>query len=330
MMARTAGRLETRIAGAVASVASRYYLGKPDLRELLEVKFPTLDSVARAALNEVWFRAGSERGRRLTSVNLEITNHCNLFCTICPVNTTMRRGKGFMEPALFRRVIDENRDFDFVLTFQWGEPLLHPQVFEMVRYAADKGVRPLLTSNGTRLDLERRKSLLTCGLERITFSVDGDKETHERIRGYSWDRLREDILTLKKERDAAGANLRIDVSMVVDETTESAMDRYLADWRGVVDRVQAIPKFTPKERTSPCRELWRGAAVVLWDGRVTVCCADSEGAAVIGNANEKPLQEIWNGPEMREFRRSHLEGNFPRICAFCGEFDSPRVSKRFS
>ena len=67
--------MERKVAGLMASAGARLYLGKPDLRELLEVKFPTLDSVARAALNEVWFRAGSERGRRLTSVNLEITNH---------------------------------------------------------------------------------------------------------------------------------------------------------------------------------------------------------------------------------------------------------------
>jgi len=329
-MARAVGRLETRLAGAVASVASRWYLGKPDQRELLEVKFPTLDSCARAAVNELYFRAGSERGGRLTSVNLELTNHCNLYCTICPVNTTMRRPKSFMEPALFRKVIDENPGFDFVLAFQWGEPLLHPQVFDLVRYARDRGVRPMLTSNGTRLDAERRALLLDCGLERITFSVDGDRETHERIRGYPYDRLRADIGALRAERDRAGAALRIDVSMVVDEATAPALDRYLDEWRGVADRLQAIPKFVPAERKTACRELWRGAAVVLWDGRVTVCCADSEGAAVIGDAYEKPLAEIWNGPGMRAFRRSHLEGRFPRICAFCGEFDHPRVSKRFS
>lgn len=329
-MGRKPGRLEKRIAGAIASAASKHYLGKPDLGELLEVKFPTLDSVARAAMNELWFRTGRETGWRLTSVNLEITNHCNLYCTICPVNTTMRRSKGFMEADLFRKIIDENTDFDFVLTFQWGEPLLHPEVFDLVAYAAGKGVRPMLTSNGTRLDPEKRARLLDCGLARITFSVDGDRETHERIRGYSYDRLHADILALRGERDRAGSPLKIDVSMVVDETTGEALERYFADWKGIADRVQAIPKFTPRERTTACRELWRGTAVVLWDGRVSVCCADSEGAAIIGDARETPLQEIWNGPEMRTFRRAHVEGRFPRLCAFCGEYDDPRVSKRFS
>ncbi len=329
-MGRAAGPIERKIAGAIAWAGAKYYLRKPDQRELLEVKFPTLDACAKAALNEIYFRAGSEKGGRLTSVNLELTNHCNLRCTICPVNSTMRRPKDFMDPALFRKVIDENPGLDFALTFQWGEPLLHPEVFELVRYAADRGVRPMLTSNGTRLQPARRRRLLDCGLERVTFSVDGTKDTHEKIRGYSYDRLRADILALREERDRARARLRIDVSMVVDEATEAGLDSYFEAWRGVADRVQAIPKFVPAERKTACRELWRGAAVVLWDGRVSVCCADFEGSAVVGNAWETPLAEIWNGEAMREFRRAHVSGRFPKICAFCGEFDSPRVSKRFS
>ena len=64
--------------------------------------------VGDAVRNELAFRRAAETSPILTSVNLELTNHCNLRCTICPVNTTMRRPKGFMDPALFRRIIDES------------------------------------------------------------------------------------------------------------------------------------------------------------------------------------------------------------------------------
>src|SRR5688572_23571645 len=101
------------MAGLIASAGARFYLGKPDVRELLEVKFPTLSSVANAVRNEASFRLRRPVSSVLSSVNLELTNHCNLRCTICPVNTTMRRPKGFMDPALFRRVIDENSQLDF-------------------------------------------------------------------------------------------------------------------------------------------------------------------------------------------------------------------------
>ncbi len=323
------GDLERKAAGWIAALGARYYLRKPDVRELLEVKFPTLSSVGNALRNEAAFRLRRPTSHVLSSVNLELTNHCNLRCTICPVNTTMRRAKGYMDPALFRRVIDENPQLDFVLAFQWGEPLLHPNFFELVRYAADRGVRTMITSNGTYLSPENRAKLLECGLERITFSVDGDHATHQAIRGYDLDRLRRDVLALVAERDAAGARLRIDVSMVVDRATEDALDTYFADWKGIADRVQAIPRLVSERRTRPCRELWRGTLVVLWDGRVTVCCVDSEGQLEVGDANETALRDVWNGERMRAIRSAHAKRAFPSLCSLCGEYEHPTVSKRF-
>lgn len=328
-MARTPGPLERRVAGLIASAGARFYLGKPDVRELLEVKFPTLDAVAGAVRNELAFRTRSVRAHTLSSVNLELTNHCNLRCTICPVNTTMRRPKGFMDPALFRRVIDDNPQLGFILAFQWGEPLLHPEFFGLVKYAADHGVRTVITSNGTHLSPENRRKLLECGLERITFSVDGDHATHYAIRSWDLGRLREDVLALKQDRDAAGARLRIDVSMVVDRATEAALPTFVREWTGVADRVQAIPRLVAERRTSPCRELWRGTLVVLWDGRVTVCCVDSEGTLQVGDARTERLLDVWNGDAMRRIRGAHAGGEFPPLCANCGEYEHADVSKRF-
>jgi MoaA/NifB/PqqE/SkfB family radical SAM enzyme len=198
-----------------------------------------------------------------------------------------------------------------------------------VRYAADRGVATMITSNGTHLTPENRKSLLECGLSRITFSVDGDATTHAAIRSYDLETLRRDVKTFVAERNAAGSPLKIDVSMVVDAATEHALEGFKRDWHGVVDRVQAIPRMVAERRTTPCRELWRGSLVVLWDGRVTVCCVDSEGLLEVGNANETPLGQVWNGERMREIRGAHREGRFPPLCAMCGEFEKPGVSKRF-
>ena len=234
-----------------------------------------------------------------------------------------------MDPGLFRRIIDETPQFDFVLAFQWGEPLLHPQFFDLVRYAAERGVRTMITSNGTHLSPENRRRLLECGLERVTFSVDGDHITHRRIRGVDLADLRRDILALVSERDAAGARLRIDISMVVDAATESALDTYFADWKGIADRVQAIPRLVAERRTTPCRELWRGTLVVLWDGRVTTCCVDSEGLLTVGDARTERLVDVFNGERMRAIRRAHADGRFPALCEMCGEYEHPAVSKRF-
>lgn len=312
-------------------VVARSYLRKPDQEELLAIKFPTASSVVHAAANEAAFRFALPRSHRLTSVNLELTNKCNLRCSICPVNQDMVRPKGFMAKELFLKILDENPQLEFILAFQWGEPLMHPQFFELVEEARRRGVRVMITSNGTYLQPDKRRRLLDCGLERITFSVDGVGESHTRIRGYDYERLKRDITLFKEERDRSGSRFpRIDVSMVVFEETEDGVETFFRDWADRVDRVQAIPKFVQSRRTQPCRELWRGTAVVLWDGRVTMCCVDSEGETVLGDATRQTLEEIWNGERMQAVRRSHRNRRFEGVCEFCSEYQSDAVSPRFS
>ena len=99
--------------------------------------------------------------------------------------------------------------------------------------------------------------------------------------------------------------------------------------RGLADRVQAIPRLVAERRSTPCRELWRGTLVVLWDGRVTVCCVDSEGELQVGDARRDRLDDLWNGDAIRSLRRRHRDGAWPALCANCGEYAHPEVSKRF-
>jgi hypothetical protein len=117
--------------------------------------------------------------------------------------------------------------------------------------------------------------------------------------------------------------------MVVDRTTEGALATFRREWTDVADRVQAIPRIVAERRTTPCRELWRGTLVVLWDGRVTTCCVDSEGVLQVGDARAERLSDVWNGDSMRRIRGRHAAGDFPALCATCGEYSHADVSKRF-
>jgi MoaA/NifB/PqqE/SkfB family radical SAM enzyme len=313
-----------------AKMAAKYYLRKPDREELVLVKYPTNRALLNGALNEVYYRLGSKRGYRLVAANFEVTDHCNLRCAMCPVNRGMRRKKGFMEFSLFKKIIDETPTLEFLLAFQWGEPLLHRDFYKMIRYAHDRGIRTMVTSNGTLLNDEVNEKLIDCGLTRITFSIDGVGETHTRIRGYPYEKLKDQILRFKEARDKAGGYPKIEANMTVSEENEGDVEAFYAEWEPVLDRVQAITVFTTDNRRTKCRELWRGLLVVLWDGRVSVCCADYEGDLIVGDACTEKLADIWNGPKMRQIRLLHCRGTFPPVCKTCGEYESPKVSKRFS
>ncbi len=82
--------------------------------------------------------AGPTPGR----MYIECTAACNISCAeaCCAPETgiTRTRQAGMLDFEVFRRVIDDNRQIHFVLAFQWGEPLLHPNFFELVRYAKER------------------------------------------------------------------------------------------------------------------------------------------------------------------------------------------------
>lgn len=321
--------LESKLVNGIIYLAAKYYLKKPELSEFMKVKFTTLKAVSNAAANELYYRLRLNNGYKLTAVNLEVTNHCNIKCKMCPVSGTMKREKGFMSLELFKKVIDENPQLEFILPFQWGEPLMSKDVFDMIKYASSRLIRTMLTSNATLLNEETCNKIVDSGLTRITFSIDGVGKTYTDIRGVEYSKIKDNILLLKKIRDQRGSGLKIDVSMVVFEDTEPEVDRFFEEWSGIADRVQVIPVFTQKQRLTACRELWRGVLVVLWDGRVTICCADYEGVMSCGDAFKDRLIDIWNGPKMKEIRKGHRRRQFSGICGMCGEYESTKVNKRF-
>ncbi len=321
-----------RIAHGIAGFAARVYLRKPDQAELLKLKFPDLRSVWAGAWNEAAFRAGASRSFRLTTLNVEITNRCNLRCVYCPVNRSLARPRSDLSFDRFREILERSPTVRSLLPFQWGEPLLHPRVFDMIELAARRGIRTFLTTNGTLLDVERQERLLASGLTRLSISIDGNDAAHLATRGVELAPIRAAVAELVRRRDASGSRLRIDATMVVTAETEHTVDEFFRVWRPLVDRVQAIPRMiaaVDETRTAKCREPWRGLLVVLADGRVTTCCADSEGALDLGDVRNETPAEIWNGPRMRALRRAHACGKLPVTCARCTEYRHPAVSPRF-
>ena len=79
----------------------------------------------------------------------------------------------------------------------------------------------------------------------------------------------------------------------------------------------------------PCYRLWL-TFTVLWDGRVSLCCADFDGRNVLGDLRTSTIQEIWNSPLYRAARRQHLQTGGPEICRSCDlpKKDSPLWVKK--
>lgn len=105
---------------------------------------------------------------------IEPTNVCNLRCPICPSNNEMIRGRGFIKREVFEKVIDDIGNQNPFLNFWgWGEPFLHPEIFGLIKYASDAGVRVRLSTNLEKVNKTTIHNLLNSGLDTLIFSFDG-------------------------------------------------------------------------------------------------------------------------------------------------------------
>lgn len=323
-------KFEKKAMAIIIGLVARYYLNKPGLAEVISIKVPTFKAGLFTLMNEICYLLRLEKSFRLTSLSIEVTNHCNLDCLMCPVSTQMKRRKGFIDEGFFQKIINDNIHLEFIFLFQWGEPFLHPKIFELIKHASVKNIRTMITTNGTICSDKMIERVLDSRLERLTFSVDGLGSTYTRIRGFNYDQLRANILNFKKMRDLKKSKLKIDISMVVFEKTEADIEKFMDEWRDVADGIYLIPRLVPGIREKRCREMWRGNLTILWDGRVVPCCADFDGGMVIGDATKEDISKIWNGTQMKQLRKLHGQEIFNGICSRCSEYKNPWVSSRFS
>jgi len=104
---------------------------------------------------------------KFDEIYLEVTSHCNFDCSFCP-NAFMRRERGFMPFNMFTRIVDEISTYKMaskILFHVMGEPLLHPQIFDLLKYAAQKIPRQILVTNGS---LFNESNIIKCFETGIT------------------------------------------------------------------------------------------------------------------------------------------------------------------
>jgi MoaA/NifB/PqqE/SkfB family radical SAM enzyme len=155
-------------------------------------------------------------------VQLEPVGQCNLRCTMCPIQYR-EDGPPFGPPAFmawetFERLID---GFDTMTELHLqglGEPMMHPRFFDMIEYAARRGIRVSTNTNISLLNQRRADRCVSSGLDCIHVSIDGaTAETYERIRirGH-WDRVLRNMERLIESRQRLGGDLpRIRLVMVI-------------------------------------------------------------------------------------------------------------------
>jgi len=134
------------------------------------------------ARNQTW---GTHGGRGPVVV-WNITKQCNLACIHCYMDADPRRAQGELTTAEAKAVIDDLAAFRVpVILFSGGEPLIRQDIFELMAYAVDKGIRVTLSTNGTLITPEVAQRLKDLGVGYVGISLDGIGAINDRFRGRS-------------------------------------------------------------------------------------------------------------------------------------------------
>jgi MoaA/NifB/PqqE/SkfB family radical SAM enzyme len=257
---------------------------------------------------------------------IDIVGTCNLRCPSCPVGnlTDSDRPKGFMPLANFRRIVDkivaESPVADpEIWLFNWGEPLLHPELPAMIGELDARGLASFLSTN---LNIKKGlEATVAAGPTRIKISMSGFSEatyatTHERGKLAL---LRENLHRLRELIDRYGVDTRVWVGQHVyknnlDEVEPVAelcrelgfehrpgaaffqpLEKLMAlsegetlpDDEPVLELLVEHPRdYLPriaagKDRRFDC-ELRANQTVINHDGQVALCCSVYEPENMLG------------------------------------------------
>jgi radical SAM protein with 4Fe4S-binding SPASM domain len=164
-----------------------------------------------------------------------VTNRCNLRCVHCYAGATGSASEGELSTDEGKRLIDDLADTGCpVILFSGGEPYLREDIFELGSYAANRGLRPVVSTNGTLISRKIAIKTGDAGFQYVGISLDGLAEHHNRFRGS--DRAFQDALD--GLRNCLAVGLKAGVRFTVTKHN-------LADLDGVLDLVERehVPRF---------------------------------------------------------------------------------------
>ena len=229
-------------------------------------------------------------------VEMEINSMCNRKCSYCP-NVADKRPSGYMEEALFEKIINELAviDFDGRISYHfYGEPLLDKR---LPRFVSETRLRvPRCTteiySNGDFLSLELFRDYISRGLDNFLITQ------HDNLIPANLQRILDEATEAEKRH----------------LTIRFAKDRHMINRSGLITTLHVVNEPLTAACDWPLTTM-----VVTLQGNVVLCCNDYYETEVIGNVRDSSLREVWTSPGFERFRNALSRGDrtVSRLCERC-------------
>lgn len=284
-----------------------------------------------------------------SQIIVDITEKCNLACIHCQhpqfVKSTHYHGQEMEEQIntkLVQEVRKEGKNITEYLRYTSdGEPLLHPKGYQFIQEAVqDSGVPVTLTTNGTRVDQEKIKTLIDEGLFLIDVSIDAySPETYKKIRvGGHLEKTKENVERMIRYRNKTGSKTRIVVSFIEQPANTHETKQFQTYWESqgadfvVIRRLHShsgtieslaneLRVRTNHEQRKPCIYPWE-RILLKPDGTLHYCPSSWIPEDFMADFHTSSIKEIWTGDQYHKLRNAHLTTNFSHfpMCDRCPDW----------
>ncbi len=273
---------------------------------------------------------------------VEITNRCNLRCAFCP---RTKRAPRTMTPEEFALILDRLRGrVSYVYLHVMGEPLLHPQLGELLDLAAAREMKVCVTTNGTLLSRQGKLLLSAPALHKISVSLHSyegsagaigqERRYLEDVWAFAEQAAERGVICALRLWNEGGMEARNGaiLDFLREKTGQDAWPEprkgsfRLAE-RLYLERAEKFdwPELSAAEADTQFCYALRDQLGVLCDGTVVPCCLDHEGDVPLDNLFSQELDEILESPRataLREgFSRRRPAEELCRRCGYAARFN---------
>jgi MoaA/NifB/PqqE/SkfB family radical SAM enzyme len=261
---------------------------------------------------------------------VDFATRCNLRCPMCPVwgledEAQIAPLKGIMNLSAARELLDEfTTKKPMVAPSIYGEPLLIPNLREVLGAVKSRGMALALNTNGLTLTEGIAQFFCDIEVDSVMFSIDATtKQTLKKVRSVDkLEKIESAVFRLMKARGDREYP-RIGVSFTIQDDNRHEADDFVARWVGVVDVVRMgivfedgrFPEMVEPPQRVPCPVIYKTMPVHN-DGSVRLCCLDGTRTTNMGNVFDEGVRRVWHGEAFAKVRYYHETAQWDKV-PFC-------------
>jgi len=295
---------------------------------------------------------------RPRQIKISLTNVCNYRCVMCP-NPKFKQQRAFITDRLVRKILNECRDLGVgrVALGSTGEPLMHRNFIEYLRYAKSLGLRVSTTTNCSLLSPAVSEALIRERIDRVSLSIySSDEKSHLAYTGTnSFGKVAENITKFLELWHESGSATEVNMAFLSIPGVNDR-ERFMSFWGPLAKRIGLPITVKPAINWGGTINLY-GSAVqgerlrvvkkpsgpelvirhqircphvcnylfIIHDGTVYPCCnileSDGRPEVEFGNIGSETIRTVWNSGKYLAFKMDHFNKRIEQypFCRRCSD-----------